>query len=214
MLSEKKVIKVFGNDKPWITTSLRKKIVEKHSSFSQNAPNYNEKQKEVESAIHEAKNEYKKKIEKHFHGNNMRDAWKGIRILTGQDKAKKESPLLQGEGSADRLNSFYARFDDKYFTSEHQNLRESLEIKTKNLPRIEIEEAEIVKVFSNIKTRRAAGPDRIGPPPLKEVPRQPATYHPLHLPALSKYTRPPDSLESRCNNPCEQKKQSSKRTMT
>ena len=53
-LSKKKVIEVFGNDKPWTTSSLRKKIVDKHSSFSQNTPNYNGKQKE-EYAIYKAK---------------------------------------------------------------------------------------------------------------------------------------------------------------
>ena len=80
---EKKVIKVFRINKPWITSNLRKKIMEKHSSFSQNSPNYSEKQKEVEYSIHEAKKVYNKKVEQHFYSNNMRDAWKGRKILTG-----------------------------------------------------------------------------------------------------------------------------------
>ena len=42
----------------------------------------------------------------------MRDAWKGLKILTGHDQTKEESPLLTEEGSGDRLNSFYARFDN------------------------------------------------------------------------------------------------------
>ena len=31
MLTEKKVIKMYGNNKPWITSSLRKMITDKHS---------------------------------------------------------------------------------------------------------------------------------------------------------------------------------------
>ena len=165
--SEKKTIKVYGNDKPWITTSLRKKIVDKHSAFSQNSPDYASKKKEVDDAINEAKKEYKEKVEQHFKSNNMRDAWKGIRTLTGQDNSKKESPLLQSEGAADRLNSFYARFDNKDFSNEHQTLRESLEAKIKSLPRLVIEEDEIVKAINQIKTRKASGPDHISPLLLK-----------------------------------------------
>ena len=168
MFSEKKVVKDFGNDKPWINSSLRKKIVEKHQCYSKNDSNYNEKQKEVKEAIDEAKKQYKEKVEEHFKGNSMRDAWKGIRVLTGQDKAKKESPLLQEEGSADRLNSFYARFDDKDFTAEHTKLRESLETAIKDAPKIEIEDSDIIKVFGKIKTQKAAGPDKISPLLLKK----------------------------------------------
>ena len=54
LFSEKKVVKQFGNDKLWINSVLRKKIVEKHASHSSNASNYNDKKKEVEESIHEA----------------------------------------------------------------------------------------------------------------------------------------------------------------
>lgn len=88
-------------------------------------------------------------------------------MLTGQDKVKKESPLLQDDGSADRLNNFYARFDDKDFSDKHQLLRNSLEATIKDIPQIEIEEADIVKAFGNINIHKAAGPDKISPQLLK-----------------------------------------------
>ena len=79
---------------------------------------------------------------------------------TRQDQ---ESLLLKGKGSTARLTNFHAYFDDKYFVSEHENLRELLKT-TKNLPRIEIGEKEIVTVFSNISaTLKGAEPDRISP---------------------------------------------------
>ena len=31
----------------------------------------------------------------------MRDAWKGLKLLTGQDQTRKESALLTEEGSAE-----------------------------------------------------------------------------------------------------------------
>ena len=101
MLIEKKVIKLYGNNKPWITSSLRKMIADKHSLFSQNSPDYRMKQKETDAAIESAKRKYKDKVERLFHESNMRDTWKGLKMLTGQDQTKKESPLLTEEGSTD-----------------------------------------------------------------------------------------------------------------
>ena len=76
MLTEKKVIKMYGNNKPWITSSLRKMITDKHSLFSQNSPDYKMKQIEIDAAIESAKRKYKDKVERLFHESNMRDAWK------------------------------------------------------------------------------------------------------------------------------------------
>ena len=162
MLKEKKVIAVYGNNKPWITSSFRKMIIEKRSLYSRNSPNYMVKQIEIDAAIERAKHNYKGKVEKLFHESKMRDAWRGLKMLTGQDQAKKESSLLTEEGSADRLNSFYARFDNKDFSHEHNTLRDKLAKTLLDCPPIEINENDIIRVFSKINTRKAHGPDRIG----------------------------------------------------
>ena len=87
-------------------TSKSLMITDKHSLFSQNSPDYKMKQTEIDAAIESAKRKYNDNVEKLFHESNMRDAWKGLKMLTGQDQTKKESPLLAEEGSTDRLNSF------------------------------------------------------------------------------------------------------------
>ena len=66
----RKTIKVYGNNKPWITSTLRKKmIVDEHSSYANKDPNYAEKQEELDSAINKAKLEYKVKVESLFNQN-------------------------------------------------------------------------------------------------------------------------------------------------
>ena len=92
----------------------------------------------------------------------MRYAWKGLKMLTGQDQTKKESPLLTEEGSADRLNNFYARFDNSDFSLEHNALRNKLAEATYDIPPIEIEEKDIIDAFGKINSRKAPGPDKIG----------------------------------------------------
>ena len=122
---ERKEVNVFPNNKPWITSDLRKFIVNKHKSYGKE--DYRTKQKLLNDKIKSAKDDYKEKVEKLFKQNNPKDAWKGLKVLTGVENKRKEPVFLSQPGSADRLNRFYARFDKKDFSSEQQNLRRSLQ---------------------------------------------------------------------------------------
>ena len=106
--------------------------------------------------ISEAKQAYKTKVEGLFKTNKSADAWKGLKTLTGMLKSKKVPALLNSHGVADELNKFYARFDDKDFSKEHQDLNEKLQCRSEKLPE------ELVKLqLSRVKTNKAPGPDRI-----------------------------------------------------
>ena len=66
------------------------------------------KQLDIDAALEDAKLAYKTKVESLFHLNNMRDAWKGLKMLTGQDQTKQESsssvaPSLPVQESVQRL---------------------------------------------------------------------------------------------------------------
>ena len=119
-----KTLKQYPNNKPWINSSLRKLILDKHHAFKAgNINNYREKQTEVDKATKRAKLEHKDKVKQHFKSNKMKDAWKGLKLLTGQKEGKKASiysSLTSTPGSADRLNLFYSRFDNKDYSSIHQ----------------------------------------------------------------------------------------------
>jgi hypothetical protein len=80
----------------------------------------------VNSEIETAKRHHKEKIEDLFKSNNTQDAWRGLKVLLGTDKKRKDPAILCDPGSADRLNKFYARFDNIDFSHEHHNIREQL----------------------------------------------------------------------------------------
>lgn len=160
MIIPQKEIKQFPNNKPWISSTLRKLIIDKHSSYSNDAPDYKDKQKEVNDAILCAKLDYKDKVEAMFKGNKMKEAWKGLKVLTGQEKSSKECALLN-EGAADRLNSFYARFDNHDFSNEHSNITHRLLNLAKDQEPIVILDEEVISVFNKINVRKACGPDKI-----------------------------------------------------
>ena len=82
-----------------------------------------------------------------------------VNIITGRDKAKKDSELLRKPGSADRLNSFYARFDDKDFSDEYSALRNDLQGRMKEP--ITVDTSEVIKVVNKLNVNKACGPDKI-----------------------------------------------------
>ena len=121
---EREEVNVFPNNKPWVTSDLRKFIVNKHKSYGKE--DYRIKQKLLNDKK-SAKDDYKEKVEELFKQNNPKDAWKGLKVLTGVENKRKEPVFLSQPGSAERLNHFYVRFDKKDFSSEKQNLRRSLQ---------------------------------------------------------------------------------------
>ena len=164
----KKKIKVFGNNKPWITSTLWKNIVEKHMAHSTNSPDYTEKQRELDKAISKAKSDYKDRVEDLFRENNMKDAWKGLKCLTGQSSSKKPCALTKEAGSAERLNHFYARFDKEDFSHELLDRKERLVQNVNNSDPIMINKEDIVSTFRKICVKKAPGPDSIGALVLKK----------------------------------------------
>jgi hypothetical protein len=57
MFVERKKVKAYPNNKPWVTPDLRKVIVNKHKSYG--GTDYEDKQKLVNKKIKEAKNAHK-----------------------------------------------------------------------------------------------------------------------------------------------------------
>ena len=58
-----------------------------------------------------------------FNTNNMKDAWKGLKTITGQGTSKKSCPLTRPPGSADRSNVFYSRFNNKDFSENIEAMK-------------------------------------------------------------------------------------------
>ena len=96
-----------------------------------------------------------------FNTNNMKDAWKGLKTITGQGTSKKSCPLTRPPGSADRLNVFYSRFDNKDFSENIAARKLKLTNDIRNESPITISTQEVAKALKSIKTNKATGPDNI-----------------------------------------------------
>ena len=110
-----KEIKLFPNNKPYISKSLKQTINEKKKAFMiGDKREGKEIQRKLNAEIREGKKVYRQKVEKKFEEGEMRGAWEGLKILTGQKKSTASTcGMTEGERVefSDKLNEFYCRFE-------------------------------------------------------------------------------------------------------
>lgn len=166
-LIEQKIIKIYPNNKPWITKNLKEKLVQKRKYLaSHDRLQLKILQKELNEEIKVCKENYKNKLEQHFTKNNAREAWKGLNTITGKG-VKKSTPAVSDVNQfADDLNKFYARFDSEDAASEVEKLKNSL-CESNNKQDLVINVSEVEKQFKTLNSRKSAGPDKISPILLK-----------------------------------------------
>ena len=115
----------------------------------------------------QCKQNYKRKLEANFSEGNSRQAWKGLRAITGY-KAKPRSFSNTYSADAkelcDNLNTFYARFDSK---DNYSSLIDELNTVCDNDNCIDISEHEVRLLFKELNSRKSPGPDNISPLLLK-----------------------------------------------
>ncbi len=163
-----KEVKCFSNNKPWITSELKDLINEKKRAVaSKDKCELRKIQNKLMSAIKDAKSRYKDKVEKLFDTNDTRNAWKGLKTLSGFNLKKSHLPDVEdNQVFANELNDFYARFDVHNFEVERDELVQTL--KQNSDEKIIIDVNDVNKTLSKINSRKAAGPDHLSGKVLKE----------------------------------------------
>ncbi|GFS04568.1 hypothetical protein ElyMa_004660400, partial [Elysia marginata] len=165
-----KTIKVYSNNKPWVTKDIKQILNRKKIAF-QNKRDIDIKSihKEVRATIRQGKESYRRKIEKYFKNNDMRKVWQGMNLMGGC-KGKKGNNCVEGdEGYANDLNKYYARFDHDDFVQEREECKNALfESILHNREIIVINESAVRKAMLALKPNKAAGPDGVKPSVLKK----------------------------------------------
>ncbi|TWW56239.1 Centrosomal protein of 104 kDa [Takifugu flavidus] len=103
-----KTVQCYPYNKPWVTQEVKDVLNKKKKAFrNKDREEMKEAQWEVKRCLKEAKNTYRKKVEKKLADNNMRDVWEGVRTITGHKaKTSKEGG---GVERANDLNQFFNR---------------------------------------------------------------------------------------------------------
>ena len=163
-----KTVLVYPNNKPWISKSLKHTLNEKKIAFqSGNRTDRKLIQVKLRKEIKENKRRYREKVEQQFQSGNLSDAWKGIKILAGQDSKKGNKatlPASEQHKFVNDLNEFYCRFE-RTDTDEDLNLvikQLHDHVERESMPTdFEIQSKRVEDEFSKIKTKKASGPDNI-----------------------------------------------------
>ena len=165
MIIPSKTIKIFPNNKPWISKSLKSTLNEKKIAF-QTGDRQNRKQiqAKLRKELKEAKRKYKEKVEEGFQKGNMAEAWKGLKTLSGQEQTKRKTSgasLKEQSDFSNKLNEFYCRFERHDLEEE---LKQAISLAEDNLSEnedFEIDSKQVQTLFRKLKTKKAVGPDNI-----------------------------------------------------
>ena len=180
----KKTIKRYPNSKPWVSKAMKDLTLKKRDAYLNSKDSEGKDiQKEIKQQITRDRADYKDKTEAKFREGNMRDAWEGLKKMSGQHKTKDNGGGPQDSKENDefvsQLNDFYCRFDKHDFKTE---LNTTIDSVTQTIGKTEtINESEDItpRVVENcllkLNARKAAGPDNLGGKVLKECATQLAT---------------------------------------
>ena len=113
-----KTIRIFPNNKPWITKDRKVMLNQKKLAFLQGDIAYvRNLNKEFRSKVKMAKLQYKIKAEHKLLSGNASDAWKGLNTMMGRKQQKKPLVSENPVKFVNDINKFYARFDISYLSS-------------------------------------------------------------------------------------------------
>ena len=146
MIVDKKTIKIYSNNKPWITREVVEAARRKHELWvNGDRREVRRYQVELNDIIKRSKERYKNKIEICFNEHDTKSAWKGMKIITGyknKNIKSKSNSEEQDQEWAEELNEFYCRFE------KDDTRPDIIEDPSKQL---EVSEDEVKKILSTIE---------------------------------------------------------------
>ena len=150
----------FPNNKPYITKEIKDCIHRKKLTFARrDRQEVKRVQKELNTKLREEKRQYKNKMEKHLNCMNNKTLWDTMKSAINMNCSRKPIHTTNEQAFADEINNFYRRFDTQDSSSRCDYVL--CDVFVSNADRLEIDVDVVTKVFQNICSRNATGPDGI-----------------------------------------------------
>lgn len=162
-----KQVKVFANNKPWVTKEVKAAINrKKFAFFNGDVDQIKIAQKELKRVLRQSKRRYKDKLERSMDTCIPKALWDSMKTITGYDMNK---PSARSEMNVNDMNQYFARFDDIDFSLEHQKLSTILAASdTENAgAQIAFTVRDVQQQLKHLKSNKSAGPDGVHPHALK-----------------------------------------------
>ena len=156
-----KIVKCYGNNKPWITKDLKDLLNKKKKCLANKDRNeLKSVQKEIKTQIRVCKSNYRLKIES-MCKSDSKAAWRGLKQLTGMTKTAISHDVADTLQFCNELNTYYTRFDKYDFALERSCICQFHRNKAQIEPSIVIDVDDVIRSLKCVKLGKAPGPDRI-----------------------------------------------------
>lgn len=153
------MVKIYSNNKPWLSKDLKKLLNEKNWAFRENNhEGFKIKRKELRAMIQKAKIDFKHKVEDQLANQDVRSAWQGLNKMMGRDSRNVNNDITIGTDVfkwVNDLNLFYGRYD----AADNWNKIEEISDKIPVGPPIWLTGDQIRRSLKCIKPYKAPGPD-------------------------------------------------------
>ena len=165
-----KTVKLFPNNKPWVTRELKQTLAQKAAAFARKDFVEGKRlQSTIRRQISDCRRQYRDKVEQQFSSGNLRRAWQGIKTMAGAPSraaisSSVSTPSLCADAAefSNQLNSHFARFEGD-FSEELTTI--TRELRNRSRPSdawvMEFGEEEVEGVFRRINVHKAVGPDGV-----------------------------------------------------
>ncbi|XP_055863995.1 uncharacterized protein LOC106080210 isoform X1 [Biomphalaria glabrata] len=167
-----KSIKIYPNNKPWVTAKIKREIIKKKRAFmSGDGQTRKIAQRNLNVVLEEGRRNYRTKLEDSINTSDMRQAWGIMNKMAGaQVKFKNNLATRDEKTLANELNDFYCRFDTKDFN--YLRLKALEDVNVNNCLELAITKEQVCNIFKNVNPMKAGGPDGIKGRILKECAEQ------------------------------------------
>lgn len=157
-----KIIRVFPNQKPWMTSHVRALLRARDAAFrSGDRDLYRSTRADLKRGVKKAKADYKVRIEFHLSSNNTREVWQGIQNVTNYSGCTATPEKLSAP-LAEELSSFFARFEGpKQQHSSASALSPPPPPSSSCITTLTVSEHDVRQVLLAVNPKKVAGPDGV-----------------------------------------------------
>lgn len=151
-----KQVKLYPNNKPWVTKDLKQCLNNKKVAFLQ-GDTHRVKQfnSELRRKTRLAKLHYKNKVKEKFTTGNAREAWQGLNTMMGRAQNPALIQCSDPATFAEQLNIYYSRFDMPHPQNDWT-------LTSSKCPSIMVDKRKVASILGRINPHKASGPQAQG----------------------------------------------------
>ncbi len=157
----KKEVKVYPNNKPYISKDVKDCINRKKTAFkNRDSLGLKIVQKELNQKLRDARKKHKDIIEQNFISMDPKKLWDSMKAAANMTTTRRCLVTDDEFIKANELNDFFMRFKTQDFSSECDKVLQSINL-SDSCPGLTVDPSKIQSLFRGVCKKKSTGPDGI-----------------------------------------------------